>query len=388
MKAMNQAQMQNKDMLDQLSRSRAESLQIAEIARQDTGRARSAMWDSTHRMQREQAQRESEMRGRFVGQIGEEKMKSASLRDELDRQQQRLGAEQASGASLRSEMGRRQRQSAEQQRVGQAQLRSQQDVIARGNQQLKNAADSLAQLNNQIQAGNASVASLRDALKKADDDLAEARRRIAEANQARGVSADEKRDLQDEARRLKDDLARARRNVPAPAAPRAPQAAPRAAPAAAPIVVQGGSGGGGASSSAGGSSAASGGGSAARGADLSKIVEAVKQIAESSKKKGAADKAPKGGAKGITRARRTYTDKRKVKIAQLRALKSKRIREFNQKTKKMPAAERQKQRRAFKAKVNAQFKEMQQKFPTARGLKSVTVLRELIRKIDQIKAAK
>ena len=103
--------------------------------------------------------------------------------------------------------------------------------------------------------------------------------------------------------------------------------------------------------------------------------------AEAKKKSG-------GGTKGITRARRTYTDKRKAKIAELRALKSKRIREFATKTKKLPKAERQKQRREYKKRVEAQFKEMQTRFPTARGLKSVGVIRELIRKIEAFRAAK
>ena len=157
---------------------------------------------------------------------------------------------------------------------------------------------------------------------------------------------------------------------------------------AAPIVVQGGAGGGGASSSAGGSSASSGGGGAAPAAvqqapDLSKIVEAVKELAE----KGKAGK--KGGTtKGITQARRTYTDKRKTKIAEMRSLKSKRIREFNQRTKKLSKDDRNKQRKAYKKRVEAQFKEMQQRFPTARSLKSVGVIRELIRKIDALKMAK
>ena len=110
----------------------------------------------------------------------------------------------------------------------------------------------------------------------------------------------------------------------------------------------------------------------------------MKAIAESvSKKKGAS-----GATKGITQARRSYTDKRKTKIAELRALKSKRIREFASKTKKLPKAERQKQRRAYKKKVEAQFKEMQQQFPVARGLKSVAVLRELVRKLQAFKTAK
>ena len=118
---------------------------------------------------------------------------------------------------------------------------------------------------------------------------------------------------------------------------------------------------------------------------LSKVVEAVKSIAAAKDAKGAARK---GGTKGITQARRSYTDKRKTKIAELRALKGKRIREFNARTKKMPKAERDKARREFKKRVNAQFKEAQQRFPTARGLKTVAALRELIRKLDAFRPAK
>ena len=113
------------------------------------------------------------------------------------------------------------------------------------------------------------------------------------------------------------------------------------------------------------------------------MLEAVKQLAATKGKGGT-----KGGTKGITQARRAYTDKRKTKIAELRALKSKRIREFAAKTKKLPKAERQKQRREFKKRVEAQFREMQTRFPTARGLKSVGALRELIRKIDAFKSVK
>ena len=146
-----------------------------------------------------------------------------------------------------------------------------------------------------------------------------------------------------------------------------------------------GAGGGGSSSSSGGAAggaAASGGG--ARAPDLSKVVEAVKAIAESAKKGSKAKKSEKG----ISVARRTYTDRRKTKIAELRALKSKRIREFAAKTKKMPKAERDKQRREFKKKVESQFKEMQTRFPTARGLKSVATIRELIRKLQSLRTAK
>ena len=119
--------------------------------------------------------------------------------------------------------------------------------------------------------------------------------------------------------------------------------------------------------------------------DLSKVVDAIKAA------KGRAREAPKrkaAGNKGISQARRAYTDKRKTKIAELRALKSKRIREFAAKTKKLPKAERLKQRREYRKRVEAQFREMQTRFPTARGLKSVGVIRELIRKISAFRAAK
>ena len=116
---------------------------------------------------------------------------------------------------------------------------------------------------------------------------------------------------------------------------------------------------------------------------MSKVVEAVAKIAAVA----AADKKKKPGqrVKGVTQARRRYTDKRKATMASLRALKAKRIREFNTKTKKLPKAARDKQRREFKKKVNAQFREVTTKFPTARGMRSVATIRELIRKLEQIK---
>ena len=126
---------------------------------------------------------------------------------------------------------------------------------------------------------------------------------------------------------------------------------------------------------------------------MSRTVEALAKAVKGAKKAGGGEggaKKKKGGesTKGITQARRAYTDKRKTKIAELRALKSKRIREFNQKTKRMEKKERDKARREYKKKVEAQFKEAQQQFPTARGLKSVAAIRELIRKLDAFKPAK
>jgi hypothetical protein len=121
---------------------------------------------------------------------------------------------------------------------------------------------------------------------------------------------------------------------------------------------------------------------------LSRTVEALAKAVKGARKGDTkpAKKAP--GAKGITQARRAYTDKRKAKMGELRALKSKRLREFNQRTKTMKKGERDRARREYKKKVDAQFKEAQQRFPTARGLKSVAAIRELIRKLDAFRAAK
>ena len=121
------------------------------------------------------------------------------------------------------------------------------------------------------------------------------------------------------------------------------------------------------------------------GRDLSRVVEAIKDAVKGAK--GKPKKKAAGDSKGITQARRAYTNSRKGKLAALRALKAKRIKEFAAKTKKLPKADRSKQRRAFKQKVEAQFKQMQAKFPTARGLQSVTAVRELIRQIEAVKIA-
>ena len=114
-------------------------------------------------------------------------------------------------------------------------------------------------------------------------------------------------------------------------------------------------------------------------------MSAVQKIAESVQASKKKEPAGKASSKGITQARRRYTDKRKTTLAAMRALKSKRIRQFNTKTKQMPKAQRDKQRREFKKKVEAQYKEVTTKFPTARGMKSVATIRELIRKLEGIK---
>jgi hypothetical protein len=294
------------------------------------------------------------------------------------------------GASLKTELDKQRRDAANASRLSGAKERSLGDKIGEQQKRLgklwgegtdlaKRANARVAKLTSDIDMNVGTIKSLRDALAKAQADLAAAR---AAARKSKDDS------MMKEVDRLADQLRDAKTSI-TQKAQQQPQQRPRreAAPrAAAPIVVQGGSGGGGASSSAGGSSAASGGGGAARAPDLSKVVEAVKALGAAKDAKGAARS--KGGTKGITRARRSYTDKRKTKIAELRALKSKRIREFNTRTKKMPKAERDKARREFKKRVNAQFKEAQQRFPTARGLKTVAGLRELIRKLDAFRPAK
>ena len=136
----------------------------------------------------------------------------------------------------------------------------------------------------------------------------------------------------------------------------------------------GGRGGGGASASA------SSGGSGARD---SAYMPAL--IAALSKKNETGKTATKKRQSGITAAKKRYTDKRKLKMSELRALKSKRIREHAAKTKKMPKAERDKARREFKKKVNDQFKEVSKRFPTARGLKDLQSVRALIDKIERVR---
>ena len=74
-----------------------------------------------------------------------------------------------------------------------------------------------------------------------------------------------------------------------------------------------------------------------------------------------------------------------MKLGELRALKSKRLREHKSKTKKLPKAERDKQRKAYKARVNAQFKEVSKRFPTARGLRDLQTIRGLIGKIERVR---
>jgi hypothetical protein len=228
---------------------------------------------------------------------------------------------------------------------------------------LDDAKRQIAQLRSEIDAGKGANTQLRTEMKEAADKLREA-----------GPT--------EQTKILREELTTIRRDIR--------EGGGRAAPAAAgPIITVsapggGGAAGGGSSSSSGGAGGGSGAaGAGGRGTDLSGIVEAVKALAE---KVGEGKKKPAAGSKkGITQARKRYTDVRKTKLAEMRSLKSKRIREFNTKTKKMPKAQRDKARRAFKAKVEAQFREISKKFPTARGMKTVGVVRELIAKMQKIR---
>jgi len=139
-------------------------------------------------------------------------------------------------------------------------------------------------------------------------------------------------------------------------------------------VGGGGYGGGGGASASASSSGASGAGGTGAQQTAGAILAAI-----GSKKK------PKKKQSGITAAKKRYTDKRKVKLGELRALKSKRIREHAAKTKSLSKSERTKARKAFKDKVGAQYKEVTKRFPTARGLSDLKTVRGLIDKIERVR---
>ena len=91
--------------------------------------------------------------------------------------------------------------------------------------------------------------------------------------------------------------------------------------------------------------------------------------------------------KGVTEAKKRYTKTRKAKMAELRAAKTKKIREFNARTKQMPATERAAERKKFKERVNGQFKKLADKFPTERKLKgsATAAVLALIRQLEALK---
>jgi hypothetical protein len=132
-------------------------------------------------------------------------------------------------------------------------------------------------------------------------------------------------------------------------------------------------GGGGAVAASSSSGAGSSGGGQGSGAQQAGAILAA--IQKPKKKKQS----------GITAAKKRYTDKRKVKLGELRALKSKRTRQHAAGTKKLPAAVRTKHRKAFKEKVNKQYKEVTKRFPPARGLKDLKTVKELIAKLERVR---
>ena len=136
-----------------------------------------------------------------------------------------------------------------------------------------------------------------------------------------------------------------------------------------PPGAPGAAGGGGGASGAAAAAAASGAGAAGAGG-----------ARKPEKKK-------RRKASGITKAKKRYTDQRKIKMAEMRSLKSKRIREFAARTKKMPKKNRDEARKAYAAKANARYREMSTKFPPARGLKDLQSVLQLIAKLDTVRMA-
>ena len=151
-------------------------------------------------------------------------------------------------------------------------------------------------------------------------------------------------------------------------------AAPGRPGAPGPAGAAGGGGGGSGGGSAASAAAAAGGaatGAAQRAAELA-IIAAKKK---------------KRRASGITKAKKRYTDQRKLKMASLRSLKAKRIREFATKTKKLKKKQRNQARKEFKAKADARYKEMAGKFPPARGLRDLATVLQLIKKLEAVRMA-
>ena len=137
-----------------------------------------------------------------------------------------------------------------------------------------------------------------------------------------------------------------------------------------PPGAPGAAGGGGGGGASGAAAAAAGAGAGAAGAGGAKKPEKKRRKAS-----------------GITKAKKRYTDQRKIKMAEMRSLKSKRIREFATRTKKMPKKNRDEARKAYAAKANARYHEMSTKFPPARGLKDLQSVLQLIAKLDTVRMA-
>ena len=162
------------------------------------------------------------------------------------------------------------------------------------------------------------------------------------------------------------DAQPARAGRPGPAGPAGAAGAPGGA---------GGGGGGSGGGSAASAAAAAGGAVGAGAAGAQRALEAAKKLKK------------KRRASGITKAKKRYTDLRKIKLAGLRALKQKRIREFATKTKKLPKGKRAQARKEFKEKADARYRAIVAKFPPARGLRDLRTVLELIKKLESVRMA-
>ena len=186
-------------------------------------------------------------------------------------------------------------------------------------------------------------------------------------------SVSEKRHKRYQKKRAKEDAAAAR---------------PVVAPAPQIIVVPSGGGGRpgppGRPGVPGAPGAAGGGGGGAAGAAAAAAASGAAGAAGARKPE---KKKKRRKASGITKAKKRYTDQRKIKMAEMRSLKSKRIREFAARTKKMPKKNRDEARKAYAAKANARYREMATKFPPARGLKDLQSVLQLIAKLDTVRMA-
>ena len=71
----------------------------------------------------------------------------------------------------------------------------------------------------------------------------------------------------------------------------------------------------------------------------------------------------------------------------MRSLKTKRIREFATKTKKMDKKQRTQARKEFKKKVDGRYRELVAKFPPARGMRDLATVLQLIKKLESVRMA-
>ena len=195
----------------------------------------------------------------------------------------------------------------------------------------------------------------------------------------RRLTITEKQHRKYQRERARKDAEAAKPVVPVPVPPRVdtrPQ-----------IIVLPGAGGGraGPPGRPGAPGAPGGGGGGAAGAAAAAASSGAAGAAGAARKPE--KKKKKKASSGITKAKKRYTDQRKIKMAAMRSLKAKRVREFAARTKKMPKKKRDQARREYKAKADARYKEMVTKFPPARGLRDMQSVLGLIAKLDTVRMA-